>query len=170
MKLSIKTIHRRMPDYKDIKELYKRSFPRKERFPLILLEIMAAFKIIDAKAFYDGRQLCGISYVIQQEKFLLILYLAVHSKVQGKGYGTVILKYLKNKYPDRTIILDVEEPDDTAPNAIQRRRRIKFYEKNGIYETGQFFMMRSVKYEILSTDINLTKEDYNFFWKNLHRH
>lgn len=169
MNLSVKAIHRRMPDYKIIKDLYKRLFPREEQFPVILMEIMTAFKLIDAKAFYDAKQLCGFSYVIQQENVLFILYLAVNDKVQNKGYGTAILAYLKRMYPDKTIILDVEEPDDRAHNALQRRRRIEFYKKNGIYETKQFFLMRGVKYEILSTDVNFTKDDYDSFWRNLHR-
>lgn len=169
MNLAAKNIHKKMPDYTAIKKLYKNSFPRKEQIPLWILRIMVHRKTINAKAFYDGDKLCGFAYIIEQEKILYILYLAVSDAVRGQGYGSEIIKWLRDRYPDKTILLEVEASDENADNAQERNRRIAFYKKNGIYETKEFFSMRGVRYEILSSEENFVREDYDAFWKKLFR-
>lgn len=48
-------------------------------------------------------------------------------------YGTWLpaLPALQQRYPNRQVVLEVEPPDHTAPNARQRQRRLDFYAKNG---------------------------------------
>lgn len=169
MNLIVKTTSKKLQNYKKIRTLYKSSFPRKERFPHAVLQIMKHFKLVEAFVFYDEEQLCGFSYLIVQEKAVFIMYLAVNDELRGKGYGSEILKCIKSKYPDKTIILDIEELNPQAKNYEQRIRRVKFYKKNGFYQTNQYFAMRGVRYEIMCTDASFTEGDYNEFWKNVYK-
>ena len=169
MNLTVKTISKKLQSYKKIRTLYKSAFPRKERFPNAVLRMMELFKIIKALAFYDGNQLCGFSYLIVQEKAVFIMYLAVNDELRGKGYGSEILKCIKSKYPDKTIILDIEELNQQAKNYEQRIRRVQFYKRNGFFQTNLYFTMRGVRYEIMSADAAFTESDYNEFWKNVYK-
>ena len=159
MILTVKRINKNLLDYKNIKALYQRAFPKEERIPIYILQILAGFKIFDALAFYNGEQLCGFSYSMVLKKAVLLMYLAVNDNMRSKGYGSRVLTYVKEKYPDKPVILEVEEPDDNADNAKQRRSRIAFYKRNGFYQTNQYVKIRNVRYEIMSTEEGFTAED-----------
>ena len=42
------------------------------------------------------------------EKTVFILFLVVNDKIRSKGYGSQIITWIKENYPDREIFLDVE--------------------------------------------------------------
>ena len=157
-------VKRTMSNYKEILEIYKNSFPKVERFPIILLQLMSHLKGINFVAFYDDDKLCGFSYFLQNEETVFILFLAVNDKIRSRGYGSQIISWIKDNYPGRKIFLDAEKLDDNAANNNQRIKRIEFYKRNGIFQTNQFFTYDNVTYEILCTDKNFNEEDYN---KNL---
>ncbi|MDO4276236.1 MAG: GNAT family N-acetyltransferase [Eubacteriales bacterium] len=169
MILTVKKIHRKLRDYNNIKGLYQRAFPKEERIPMGILQIMSGFKIFDALAFYDGERLCGFSYSIVREKAVLLMYLAVNDNMRSKGYGSRILTYLKKRYSDKPVILEVEEPDDSADNADQRQSRIAFYKRNGFYETNEYVKIRNVRYEIMSTEDGFTAEEFRELQKAIFR-
>lgn len=148
-------------DYKNILEIYKNSFPAVERFPVLLLRIMSHLKGINSVVFHDGDNLCGFSYFFVNEETVFILFLAVNDKIRSKGYGSKIISWIKENYPNRKIFLDAEKPDENAENNCQRVKRIEFYRRNGIFETNHFFTYDDITYEILSTDKNFTEKEYN---------
>lgn len=150
-----------MPDYGKIVAIYESSFPEVERFPTWLLRLFSHFKGIYSLAFYDGDILCGFSYFLVNDETVFILFLAVNGEIRSRGYGSRIISWIKNEFPGRTIFLDAEKPDDHAPNNQQRLRRIGFYRRNGIVETGHCFTYDDVTYEILSADKDFSEADYN---------
>ena len=95
------------------------------------------------------------------EKTVFILFLAVNDKIRSKGYGSQIIAWLKENYPNREIFLDVEKPDENAENNKQRVKRMEFYKRNGIFDTNHFFVYDGVTYEILCTNKNFSEKDYN---------
>lgn len=150
-----------MKDYKKIVSIYKTSFPKVEQFPIWILRMLSHLKNVNSFAFYDEEKLCGFSYFLVNDETIFILYLAVNSEIRSKGYGSQILSWIKNKYKEKTIFLDVEKIDKSADNYNQRIKRIEFYEKNGIYQTNNFFTYDGVTYEILSTDKSMNEKKYN---------
>lgn len=156
-------------DHRNVKRLYKRAFPFKERFPYFVLRVLTRLKFIEVLAFYEEAQLCGFAYIIVQEKVVFIMYLAVAENFLNRGYGSQILSLIKQRYQSKTIILDIEKLDDKAANATQRIRMLNFYLRNGFYETNHYFTMRGVEYEILATDRSFKMADYNKFWENVYR-
>lgn len=161
MSLRAEHIKKSMVDYDRILEIYKNSFPEVERFPAWLLRIMSHLRGINSIAFYDGNNLCGFSYFLVNEKTIFILFLAVNDKIRSKGYGSQIIAWIKDNYPNRDIFLDVEKPNENAENNHQRMKRIEFYQRNGIFKTNHTFTYDGVTYEILCTDKNFSEEDYN---------
>lgn len=161
MSLRAEHIKKSMVDYESIVEIYRNSFPKIEQFPVWLLRIMSHLKGINSVAFYDGNNLCGFSYFMVNAKTVFILFLAVNDKMRSKGYGSQIITWLKENYPNREIFLDAEKPDENAENNTQRIKRIDFYQRNGIYDTNHSFSYDGVTFEILCTDKNFSEEEYN---------
>lgn len=161
MALRPEKIRRCMPDYKKIIEIYKMSFPKIERFPSWMLRFASHFKGVHSVAFYEDDVLCGFSYFLENEDTVFILFLAVDPQIRSKGVGSGIIAWIKNACPGKTIFLDVEKPDERADNNEQRLKRIEFYRRNGILDTGNCFTYDDVTYEILSTDEHLSEAEYN---------
>lgn len=161
MNLRAEYIKKSINDYEHILEIYRTSFPKIEQFPAWLLRMMSHLKGIHSIAFYDENILCGFSYFFENEKTVFILFLAVNDKIRSKGYGSQIITWIKENYPDRAIFLDAEKPDENAENNNQRLKRIEFYKRNGIFDTNYSFTYEDVTYEILCTDPNFSEEDYS---------
>ena len=158
--LVVKNINCFMKSYKEIKRIYKMSFPQIERFPVLLLGILTLKSNVYALAFFDQERVVGFSYFFVNDETVFILYLATNDRVRSKGYGTQMVNYIKENFRNREIFLDVEAPDEEASNKEQREKRIEFYLKNQIYETNNFFEYDGVRYEILCTNQNFTEENY----------
>lgn len=61
-------------------------------------------------------------------KYVFVLYLAVNDRIRSKGYGTKILDWLKQN-TEKIIVLNVEAINSSAKNALQREKRISFYNR-----------------------------------------
>ena len=147
-------------DFGKQKALQKRAFPKNEQYPFWILRLMACRKGIDYFAHYDNDLFCGISYTSSTDKIMYVLYLAVNDEIRSKGYGTLILKHLKEMGGNREITLNIEPLYENADNYEQRIKRMKFYEKNGFRDTGYRLVDKTGEYAVLSTSDNFSIEDY----------
>lgn len=141
----------KLPEYSFICHLVKTAFLRNEQFPLWVLRLLALRERGNFRAFYDGEQFCGILYTAENDKYIFVLYLAVNDKIRSKGYGSQILQWLKG-ITSKIIVLNVEATNLSAVNSLQREKRIAFYQKNGITDTGYTFVDAEEKYSVLSSD------------------
>lgn len=105
--------------YKDMES----QFPKSELKDYCVLENLLNTGVLQCIGAYDGNILVGyVLYVPLCESIKWIDYVAVKKEFQSKGYGTSIMKSLKNCY------LEVEKPNISLPNTI---RRIDFYKSLG---------------------------------------
>lgn len=148
-----KSVHLGMKGYKEIRKLMKSAFPSSEQTPMLLLHIFALKKSVNFKAFYEGTELLGILYTIENKDYCFIFYVAVNEQMRSKGIGKKIIEEVYKQKGDKIIGLHVEAMDKNAENAEQRKRRIAFYERNGILDTGYVFLDEGVLYSVLSSDI-----------------
>lgn len=142
------------------KELYERAFPKSEKYPLIMLQLLTCRSGIDAHAFFDEGEFVGMIYTVASEKMVFVLYLAVNDAIRSKGYGTKIVEWLKKRAGSRTIGLNIEPVDSTAENAEQRARRASFYERNGIVDTGYRLAAQGQIYAVYSSAQPFVPENY----------
>ena len=150
--LTARPVTRGSSDYVRIRELMATAFPEAEQMPMWLLRLMALRRNVEFSAMYDGDELCGVLYTVESERYVFVLYLATFPEVRSRGYGGRILDFVKERAGGRGVVLNVERPDETAANAEQRLRRVAFYARNGIVDTGRTFTDGGVEYAILSTD------------------
>ena len=80
----------------------------------------------------DNDQIVGIMSFYQHDDFRFIDYFAIDGSLKGKGMGSKMLQYFIN-LNDKMVILEVEHPEDE-----QSKRRIAFYQRNGLYLNDQF--------------------------------
>ncbi|MGT2910887.1 GNAT family N-acetyltransferase [Streptococcus cameli] len=144
--------------WSDVKKLYSEAFPKEERLAFWLLYLLSYRSFVEFKAYYDDDQLAGMSYVLTNGAYAFVFYLAVGSQVRGNGYGSQLLRLLKELYADKEIVLTIEPLDDSAPNALQRIKRLAFYEKNGIYQTDYQIVQGGLPFHVLSQSGDLQPE------------
>ena len=146
---------------KQIKHLYKSAFPRNERAPLPLL----FHRTDNGKDYFyaviDKSEFIGLVYTIITEKLVYVFFLAVTEDKRGMGYGTKILDSIKEMYPNRAVILLIEDTKDkNADNIDERIKRLGFYEANGFKQLNISINEAGVAYELLGTEGFVTQADF----------
>lgn len=100
--------------------------------------------------------------------FLEIIYLAffaISPKHQNKGYGSAILKALKEIYPKNQIALEAESAYENAPNLAQRLRRANFYERIGFTNSGHKSEYYGEIYDIYFSPKDTSQSGFDSFCK-----
>ncbi|MCL2380914.1 MAG: GNAT family N-acetyltransferase [Treponema sp.] len=142
-------LHKKSAEYKKVTALYFSAFPLYERLPLFILNRKT--KSGNAKFYnvFDGEQWVGFNYLIIGKGMAMLQYLAIDANVRSKGYGRMILEKIKNIYPDCTIVLLAEKPDEKSKNNEDRIRRKNFYLNNGFRESGYYAGQKFAAFEML---------------------
>ena len=147
-------------DYKEVKRLQRSAFPSNELYPMWILHLLASQKHVHYVSFHEDNTFCGLMYYSVSKHLIYVFYVAVNDEIRSKGIGTKIFEWLKSKHPNKEITLNVEPLDETADNAAQRTRRMKFYEKQGFHDSGYMLKDSSGYFDILTTADILTVLDY----------
>ena len=149
--LNAKIVNRKSNDYKKAISLMKSAFPAKELVPITILRLLSLRKDVSFLSFYDNDLFVGIAYIVRYKWQCFIFYLAVNEEVQGKGYGSKIIAWIKENNKNMSIILDVEAIDSNKDNYKERLKRVEFYHRNGIIDTGYRLYDLGIKYMVLSS-------------------
>lgn len=156
------------PSRKQAQTLCRTAFPPEEQMPFGLLFLKALRKNTHFTAYYDENVFAGISYCIDLEDVVYVLYLAVNDQVRSKGYGSAILASIKERFGNKTLMLEIEtlsQPE--ADNFEQRQSRLAFYERNGFEQTHLRENDNGVIYDILKCGRNITVQDMEAAHRNL---
>lgn len=166
MDLDIQPLRLSLKEYRQVKQLYMRAFPKYEREPWLWLRLKSKYQRADFMVFYNHNQFVGFTYVIHSHGMHYILYLAVNDQVRSRGYGTRIINEIRQRYPQDSLVLDIEQPNPQAANNQQRLRRMRFYKRNGFFPTPKLFKEEQVTFQVLATNkqINQRKVDKVFEW------
>lgn len=144
----------------EAKKLYSRAFPKEERLPWWVLRLMTTQRGVELTAYYQGSEFWGFTHTTVTEDVLFVMFFAIQDDLRGKGCGSAILEHLKQHNPGKAIVLNVEPLDDAAPNAAQRVSRMRFYEKNGFFDTGYDVAEVGGVFRVLSTQPALDVKSY----------
>ena len=161
-------VTRKLKDYPSVVELMLTAFPQEERIPIWILRLLSRNKNVNFNAWYDDKELCGITYTIESEKTIFLLYFAVNAQLRSKGYGSRIIGELKKIAGEREIILNVEKPDKAAENNAQRIQRIAFYERNGFYQSDFDLWIEETDYLVFSTKKVPDREEFGNIIRKYH--
>jgi probable selenium-dependent hydroxylase accessory protein YqeC len=150
------------------------SFPRSEVKPLENILRMMEQGRYECLGIFEKKELCGYAYMVvdQESGYLLLDYLAVVSDRRSCGYGSRILKELRDWYQDRNGIFIESEALRTSANAdelVVRRRRLDFYEKNGCELTCVKTDVYGVEYSIFYIPILAKQPDHEAELDHIYR-
>lgn len=137
--------------YARVAALYEEAFPPEELLDIGLLDELAELSEVDFTAYYEGDAFCGFSYSIDTGAYLYLVFLAVDSSMRSQGNGSRIIGRLKERFPGRVIILEIEPVDPQAANAAQRVRRLDFYRRCGFDLAGYDSIEGEMVYAVLVT-------------------
>lgn len=147
-------------DWKKIKKLYKRAFPRFERKPLWIVRMKHKKGEADIWVLEHDEEFVGFAITINELDMVLLDYFAVCENLRSGGLGSQALKLLQEKYADKRFFLEIECEDETAKNAAERVRRKEFYLRNGMSELGVKVNVYTVDMELLGYNCEVSFKDY----------
>ncbi len=143
-----------------VKDLYTSSFPAKERIPFKLLIKLCELGKSDLLLFTDDHTFVGFASIIHYKDLVFIFYFAINDTLRGKGNGGKALQLIKDQYPGKRIILNIESTNVKAPNQDERLRRKMFYQSHDYKETDLSISERGETYQMLILDGEIEKEEY----------
>jgi GNAT superfamily N-acetyltransferase len=144
-------------------KLYEESFPEAERRKMDdHLRACGDDRFFPLSA-WEGGALIGLMFFWEWNSYRYLEHLAISPRLQGQGYGSEILRYLRDS--EHTIILEI----DPLVNELSVRR-LQFYERAGFTLTPYRFVHLPYRLEvapqellILSYPDMITKEQHNDF-------
>lgn len=143
-----------------IRRLYKTAFPVAERKQWVKIEKQLGGCTEVLSIMEDG-EFRGLIINMLNDDIVLLDYFAVDEKYRGNGIGTKVLKAFRERYKGKRMELEIEVPEENAPNNAQRLSRKDFYLRNGLKETGLAHINPDgVKLALLAFDEPITHDEY----------
>ena len=169
--LQIYEVTKDSPWLPQVKELYESAFPANERIPMkqlldnkIQREFFAFVDTIDGTPTF-----CGFSNSITRGTITNIVYFAVEPKLRSRGYGSEILKTIREQHPETRLVVDIEVEEDSkdAKELKLRERRRNFYQRNGFEASPFDYLWQGEHYRLLTVGGTVTEKEFRDFWKEV---
>lgn len=169
--LQIFEVTKDSPWLPQVKALYESAFPANERIPMkqlldnkIQREFFAFVDTIDGTPTF-----CGFSNSITRGTITNIVYFAVEPELRSRGYGSEILKTIREQHPETRLVVDieVEENSKDAEELERRNRRRDFYLRNGFDAVHVKYHWQGEHYRLLTAGGTVTEKEFRDFWKEV---
>ena len=114
--------------------LYQSAFPANEKKPFSMIRAMQKKGKTDVWYCEEDGRFAGLVITINGPDKILLDYLAVAKNRRGQGFGSTILKKMREQYAGKGVFLEIELVTEEAENFEERKRRKQFYLSNGMTE------------------------------------
>lgn len=141
-------------------DLYERAFPAEEKKPRAMMEALCEAGKMEILALAEEGEFVGLAVDIFSEEAAILDYFAIVPEKRGGGCGSRAVQALVKRRAGTKYIFEIERPDETAENAVERARRKAFYLRNGLKETGLYARVYGTNFEMLTPDGALTFQEY----------
>lgn len=153
--------------YAAFKKLYFASFPPQEIKPLWMMKSGVRRGRMEMLTLEENG-FAGLIVTMLHGDLVLIDFLAVAGERRGTGVGSRALGLLRERYPGKRIVLEIEPPYLPADNTPQRIKRKAFYERNGFQDTGLKMVNFGNPLDILATGGTVTCEEVQALIAHVH--
>ena len=149
-------------DLDQIHELYLTAFPSNERkpFPVILQKCEEGSMEI-LKIENNAGDFIGLVIMILFHDLAILDYFAIDENMRNRGFGSQVLSLLNERYADKRMILEIENPDVPSDNTPERIRRKSFYLRNHMVLMPFKVDLFGVEMLILTNGKPVTFEEYH---------
>ena len=151
----------------DIEALYLAAFPREERKPFSLMQKKCEEGSMEMLAIEEDGRFLGLAIMILHGEIALLDYLAVSPDCRGEGVGTKTLAALKERYPDRHLLIEIEDPNEPADNTAERVRRRAFYLRNGMTPMPYKIWLFGIKMLVLTDGAPIPFDRYHAIFSDV---
>lgn len=143
---------------KELKALYdtrlREDFPPDELRPFASMEYLLKSGMYRCFACREGGKTAAYALFILAEGAALLDYFAVDASLRGQGIGSRFLSALKSvsaEFSVPYVLIEAEslESAQTPEQALERRRRLGFYQNCGCLLTEVYSLLFGVEYQIL---------------------
>ena len=167
--ITLSPVHSDSPFLAELTALYERAFPANERRPLepLIDDETGAGEVF---GIFLKTEFIGFVVLLSCKHLTHILYFAVEEIRRGYGFGSQILRLVRELHPRNRILADVEEVIPGADNAEQREKRIAFYLRNGYRPSEVRYRWQEENYVILVDGGTLTQQEFHDFWAYFYHH
>ena len=141
--------------------LYESAFPPDERMPferVLQKQDAGTMRLLSVES--ENGEFLGFANITLCLDVLALNYFAILPDRRGKGYGTDVIEVLKKRYPDRSIVIDIEDDGVECDNVEQRKRRRAFYERLGFRVMPYRLSIFGVPSLIMSSGREYTFDEY----------
>ncbi len=152
-------------------EIYDSSFPEDEkRDKQTQRKLLSNNKYKIILYYNKNGEMVGFVALWMLGDIVFLEHLAIKKEFRGRGYGTKILKDIKQKFPGK-VVLEVEPPKDETTI-----RRIKFYKKAGFHFNEHHYVQpplgrkkKPVPLKIMSYPKPVPQEKFDYLVRYLHK-
>ena len=151
----------------EIRLLYENSFPPDERMPfdMLLKKTQVGNMKLYSVETANGEFLGMATLTLCVYDSAVLSYFAIVPEKQGRGYGSECIRALIKKYPNRSIVIDIEDDKVCADNTEQRVRRKEFYTRLGFSIMPYRLKIFGVPSLILSSSRTYSYEEYRVIFE-----
>ena len=144
-----------------LKKLYRNAFPRSERKPYAMMLKKQAEGIMELMTVEDDGNFRGLVITILHKDIVLLDYFAITPECRGNGIGSEVLKEMNRRYPGKTLLLEIEDPEIPHKNQPDRIRRKAFYLRNGMVSQDFKITFFGVEMLVLTNGTKVSFEEYH---------
>ena len=152
-----------------IRALYERAFPKSEKKPFNLILDKCAEGSMQIYAITDdGEEFLGLAIFILEGRLALLDYLAIEEDKRGGGVGSAVIKEISRIFPNKVLLLEIEDPDESeADNTAERVRRFGFYTRLGLRPMPYKVWLFGVKMLIMTLGASVDFDEYHRVFVNV---
>ncbi len=147
---------------KDLKILYRDAFPASEKKPFWLIQKKQREGFSEILGLInEENRLVGEIITIAWQDLLLVDYFAIAEDVRGQGYGALALRLMKERCKGKRLLLEIETPDVSCENSLERVRRKRFYQSCGMESMEYHVGLFGVEMEIMTCQCQVSFAEYH---------
>ncbi len=177
MELRIQNLYRK--DLDEIYPLMEVDFPANELKPRGMIEKSLDSGFMEGYGLFRGETLLAYAFFVKIGEVLLFDYFAVLPEYRESGIGSDFLRLLRELLSSYECVIGEVENPEYSEDAEEREimeRRIRFYQRNGVRDTGASGRVYGVEYRFFEMEGNRihTREEafdrinlfYRTYWPN----
>lgn len=151
-----------------VSALYEEAFPAPERKPFEMLLDKRAMGQVEILAIQGQAGFCGLAITALDKDLALLDYFAVDRARRGQGTGGRALQLIGQRYGDKRLFLEIEQPHPQAENQAQRLKRLAFYERCGYRPMGLNVALNGVDMMLLSRGQRVGFDEYRGMYERVY--
>ncbi len=169
MSINLRPLLASDPNYGLVIDLYKTAFTTVRHIPAWVLRLTMRRSNNGFSMIYDQYKWVGLLKVTEHADFVFVHFFAIADSMRSGGYGSRVLDFIKAKYANKIIILNVENLDPQAANYRQRIKRRAFYENNGFITSGLVVQDSSEQMDMLVFGRGVSKNEIEDIYRQLYK-